>query len=130
MLASFRLFAVAATALVLVSACGKKTETAPATAPASTQVAAPVTPTTTPAAAATGAMCGGVAGIACATATDMCAKPIGTCGVADAAGTCTPKPTACTLEYKPVCGCDGVTYPNACTAAVKGAGVAKTGACA
>lgn len=129
MLAPFRLFAIGAAALAL-TACGQKTETAaPAPAPA-TEVATPATPTATPVAAATGAMCGGVAGIQCLNATDFCAKPVGTCTVVDAAGTCTPKPTACTLEYKPVCGCDDVTYPNACTANVKGVSIAKTGACA
>ncbi len=47
----------------------------------------------------------------------------------DAPGTCQPKPAFCTREFRPVCGCDGRTYGNACEAAAAGVNVRQEGAC-
>ncbi len=44
-------------------------------------------------------------------------------------GTCAAMPNVCTDIGQPVCGCDGQTYGNPCSAAGKGVSVARTGAC-
>lgn len=52
------------------------------------------------------------------------------CGAADRPGTCQEKPQMCTQDYRPVCGCDGTTYPNACGAHAAGVAVASESPCA
>lgn len=56
-----------------------------------------------------------------------CAFDEGTCG---GVGVCQTRPEVCTRIYDPVCGCNGVTYGNACEAAAAGVSVSSEGACA
>jgi hypothetical protein len=51
------------------------------------------------------------------------------CGAADAPGVCRRRPELCPDVYRPVCGCDGHTYGNACDAAAAGVDAARDGAC-
>ena len=44
-------------------------------------------------------------------------------------GNCAPKPEMCISLYKPVCGCNGKTYGNSCTAASAGENAKSDGAC-
>ena len=76
-----------------------------------------------------GAACGGSAGTKCSGPDDYCDVGVGKCQPSGAAGQCKTKPRICTMDFTPVCGCDAVTYSNACSAASAGATVDHAGEC-
>jgi CubicO group peptidase (beta-lactamase class C family) len=58
----------------------------------------------------------------------FCRAPDGRCGDG-ARGTCAPRPARCAPGGSAACGCDGVTYENACAARRAGVDVASEGRC-
>lgn len=73
-------------------------------------------------------LCAGIAGFACGEG-EYCQFAEGTCQIVDNMGICKRKPEICTMDFRPVCGCDGKTYGNACAAAGAGVSLARQGPC-
>eukprot|EP01129_Flabellula_baltica_P006539 TRINITY_DN245_c1_g2_i1.p1 TRINITY_DN245_c1_g2~~TRINITY_DN245_c1_g2_i1.p1 ORF type:complete len:231 (+),score=16.27 TRINITY_DN245_c1_g2_i1:432-1124(+) len=58
--------------------------------------------------------------------TEYCQYPAGTCG---GSGFCTKTPQICTKEYRPVCGCNNITYSNPCMASAVNISIQYSGPC-
>ncbi|MBX2811528.1 MAG: Kazal-type serine protease inhibitor family protein [Myxococcales bacterium] len=73
--------------------------------------------------------CGGLSGLGCENGFYCQYEAYSLCGADDGLGECLLIPDICTEVYDPVCGCDDVTYDNACNAAIESISVAYTGEC-
>ena len=74
--------------------------------------------------------CGGAAQVDCPDGYYCDFGATGSCLEANPTGSCAAVPESCSGVAAQVCGCDGVTYLNACSAAQAGVSVASVGACA
>lgn len=76
-----------------------------------------------------GEACGGMMGLTCAEPLFCQTSIEAQCGAADQMGVCRTRPEMCTKDYRPVCGCDGKTHPNECSAHSVGVSAATEGPC-
>jgi hypothetical protein len=74
------------------------------------------------------AMCGGIGGLACEDG-DFCDYRGHSCGAGDDLGSCQARPDGCDGAYAPVCGCNGLVYPNECEANAAGFDASEAAAC-
>jgi hypothetical protein len=72
--------------------------------------------------------CGGLRGPRCGPG-QYCEKTPRVCRLHRSLGVCVVRPRICPRIFRPVCGCDGHTYANACEAASAGASVLHPGKC-
>lgn len=77
----------------------------------------------------TGQLCGLNTGLRCPSGQMCDTRRPRRLGPQARAGVCRPDPRACTREYRPVCGSDHHTYPNACRARESRVRVAYEGLC-
>jgi hypothetical protein len=80
------------------------------------------------AAVGVGQPCGGYVGVECDNGL-WCEPPAGQCGGADLKGTCVRVGTVCTMDYRPVCGCNGRTFGNDCQRRAQRVAKRADGAC-
>ncbi|MET0342476.1 MAG: Kazal-type serine protease inhibitor [Polyangiales bacterium] len=73
--------------------------------------------------------CGTRGGVRCGADAFCNFEPDPECGALDRGGLCEARPDRCATNYSPVCGCDGITYPNACTAHAQGMSVRRASKC-
>jgi|SRR5437867_1058055 Kazal-type serine protease inhibitor-like protein len=78
-----------------------------------------------------GQSCGGFIGMDVCDKGLFCELPTGSCFFPIGLGVCTKRPGACARirDFRPVCGCDGKTYPNDCVRRMRGVSKSHDGAC-
>jgi hypothetical protein len=62
-------------------------------------------------------------------AAELCVFADHSCGVSGRSGACAPRPSECTEEDRPICGCDGDLHASQCSAASAGVDVDFLGEC-